>query len=93
MSLATTSEAVSRALRVDLDLHNSGYRGGDYYRGDHSSGAEIVVQQNFRDIEGYLCENRFEQHGTLVYVNGSTEETALELASVDQLDMLRTEEV
>jgi hypothetical protein len=44
--LEATRTVVEARLRVSLALHDSLYRGGDYYRGATSDDGEIIVQTN-----------------------------------------------
>ena len=54
--LEEAGERLRRALAVELRLHESGYLGGDYLRGEGPTAHEIIVQRNFQDDEGYFAE-------------------------------------
>jgi len=91
MPLPQACALIARALGVEFELHESGYRGGDYYRSARHERPEVIVQPNFEDDEGYLSEGRFADYETLVYINGSNDEVATTLASIEGLDFLRSQ--
>ena len=90
LQLLEVAGLIRSATGIELELHESGYRGGDYYRSLGFKGGEIIVQINFEDNEGYLTETDFEDYQTLVYVNGGSDEIARAL-KIEGLDLLRSE--
>ncbi len=71
-SLAELAAAVGSAAGIHFALHDSLYRGGDYYR--HESDGEQVFLQNNVDAlaEGRPVEEEFPDFPFLLYVSGKT---------------------
>lgn len=93
MTVAEVAFALQNGLAVKFVEHESGYRGGVYFR-LASDDEEILIQPNSPDSEGYLPESEFAHWQTLVYVNGSYRWGDLgDAFSLAGLDLLRSEEI
>lgn len=55
IELADCVAAISRIARVELLPHDSGYRGGEYFRAV-GPGGEFVVQRNYIELTGTWVE-------------------------------------
>jgi hypothetical protein len=91
LSLDEAATQVRAALNVVLELHDSSYRGGDYYLWRSEKGEELIIQRNFEDEDGYLAEQDHPSYATLLYASGSDAETLAALANMPGLIRLRTE--
>ena len=87
------SERLAQALEMDLHLHESGYRGGEYFRGEGPTAQEVIIQLNFEDEEGYLAEAEFPAVSTLVYITQSIDDRRLDSLAAEGLEILRLEEL
>jgi len=88
------SEAAKRLAAlpgVVLQLHDSSYRGGEYYRGGSDSAEELIVQHNFRDEDGHLAEPEFPDYKTIVYVTWGSDGNVDPIREIRDLTLLRTE--
>ena len=92
-SLEAVGERLTRALAVELHRHESGYRGGDYLRGDGPTVQEVIVQTNFEDEEGYLAESEFPESSVLIYLTQAIDAPPLESLESEGLRVLRFEEL
>ncbi len=93
LDVAATGRRLAEVLMIDLRMHSSDDRGGDYMRGSGSGVEEVIVQENFRDDEGYLVEEDYPDFPTLIYItqpqNGGP---PLDTASTDT-EVLRVEDL
>jgi cytosine/adenosine deaminase-related metal-dependent hydrolase len=76
LNLQVARLRVEAALGVTLELHDSIYRGGDYYRTGPKFGESFILQTN-RELEE-LMEPSFPEHDVLLYVDLAEEPTAIE---------------
>ncbi|MGQ0520791.1 MAG: hypothetical protein ACT4PX_06550 [Actinomycetota bacterium] len=90
VTLRKASELLSAAIGARFELHSSDYLGGDYFRGTGPDGARITVQPNVADDEGYLIEQDFPEHRTLVYLSDDEDGPGWSL-DLDGLELLRSE--
>jgi hypothetical protein len=92
--LSTIGTVVGNAAGLEFHLHESGYLGGEYFRGTGEGAVEVLIQTNFEDDEGYLVEPEFSAFPTLIYVNDSNDDVADAIASIDDdIVALRSETV
>lgn len=70
---ATTSTVhaldLSTPLAINMDLHESGYRCGEYYRLGDVGDEHFILQRNFDDVEGEWTEPARQEGGLLFYAN------------------------
>jgi len=92
LPLADACGVLAGATGATFDLHDSDYRGGEYYAGRGRGGEEITVQENAADDEGYLVEPDFPGHRTLAYVTTGDEDPGRHLEA-EGLELLRDEVV
>jgi hypothetical protein len=88
--LTRAAQQVSRALGVDLELRLSSFRGGDYYTWSSPNGAEIIVQQNYRDEHGQFEVPRFPAHLVLLYATRLDEHAYEVLGQLDGMELLES---
>jgi hypothetical protein len=69
-SLNEAKVAIESALGIELQCHDSDYRGGDYFRFD-AADLELIVQENFVEDDGEPTEARFPSAPFLLYVDGN----------------------
>jgi|APMI01.1.fsa_nt_gi hypothetical protein len=91
--LAIAGSIVSELLGVDLNEHDSDYRGGSYLRGSAKWGREVIVQTNFEDDQGYLAEPEFPDCPTLIYVEEEGDALSAIFCADPRLSVLRVEEL
>jgi hypothetical protein len=60
---------LERALGIKMDLHESGYRCGEYYRLGDVGGEHFILQKNFDDVEEEWTEPACRECGLLFYAN------------------------
>ena len=68
---ARTPEAL---LRVQFTGHESGFRGGDYYRADTPVGA-LLPQRNFDPVDSETFENEWPADRLILYLDGTEDDT------------------
>jgi len=90
-SLDEVASTLSHLIGTPLELHDSSYRGGDYYRNALGEPAEIIVQRNAEDEEGILTEPDHPGHQVIVYVTAPDDALARRLAKSTDLDLLDSE--
>lgn len=59
LPLAQVAQRLTALLGIPLELHDSDYLGGEYYRGGDDAVEEPTVQPNVEDEDGYLMELDF----------------------------------
>jgi hypothetical protein len=94
-SIEDACSAVERAIGERLNAHESGYRGGDYYR-LHDVGQEhFILQRNFDEFDGEWFEVDFQDMPFILYVNETGRSGDLREALTAQpcISLLRHEEV
>ena len=79
LDLEGARSLVERALEVELQPHDSLYRGGDYYLLKEKD-ADIILQQNYDCLDHELAESNFPSARVLLYVDG--ERRAEEIAEL-----------
>jgi len=60
---------IERALGIRMELHESGYRCGEYYRLGDVGAEHFILQKNLDDVEGEWTEPGCMDSGLLLYVN------------------------
>lgn len=68
--LGTARRTVETALAIEMVLHDSLYRGGDYYRSTrtHRGATEtFVLQRNFDILDEEVAEPEYAQFALLLY--------------------------
>ena len=60
---------LEQVLQVRLDLHESGYRCGEYYRLGDAGSEHFILQKNFDDAESEWTDPDSKDCGLLLYVN------------------------
>lgn len=63
--------AVENALGAVMEMHESEYRGGDYFLLE-KEGAKLVLQTNFTEDDGEVTEAEYPDAGVLLYVDGES---------------------
>jgi hypothetical protein len=93
LAVEELSAAVEDALALNLERHESGYLGGDYFVAGDLRGEHFVVQRNHVDDgdEEEVAEPEFANYPTLLQVNATLrgDELKARLSSIDGLDFLR----
>jgi len=72
---------LERALGIRMELHESGYRCGEYYRLGDVGNEHFILQKNFDEFEGEWTEPSCLECGLLFYAN-ETDRAALICAAV-----------
>lgn len=72
---------IERALGIKMELHESDYLCGDYYRSGDSASEHFILQKNFDDVEGEWTEPSCSGFGLLLYAN-KTDRAALICAAL-----------
>jgi hypothetical protein len=88
VSLGDVAVDIANALGVVFELHESAYRGGDYYRWDGALEEEIIVQSNLTDEEGEVAEPDHAEYSVLVYASDLSENEYSMLSGVAGLKLL-----
>ncbi len=70
-SLDDACALVGRTLGLQLFPHESGYKGGDYFRAQRAN-ESFVLQRNFNEIEQAWTEPAHQEFPLLLYVNKET---------------------
>lgn len=88
ITLEVVARQVSAALGVPLELHDSSFRGGDYYRWDGTHGEELILQSNVLDADGIPDVEEFPDHSVLLYATELPTEWLEQLAAVPGAESL-----
>ncbi|MFI1256500.1 hypothetical protein ACH4U6_22390 [Streptomyces netropsis] len=92
-SLKEAAEIMAAALGLEFSLHESSYRGGEYFRA-HSKGFDkMTVEANWEDSEGYLAEPDYADHSILVYISNPCESVKDALEAIECIRLLRIEDL
>jgi hypothetical protein len=67
--LAQVTEALARVLGVEFTLHNSMYRGGDYYRYESEGGGVVRVERNHDLIDDEPAASQWPEISVLIYLD------------------------
>jgi hypothetical protein len=67
--LQAARSRIEHALRIKMDLHESGYRCGEYYRLGDVGGEHFILQKNLDEGEGEWTEPGCKECGLLFYAN------------------------
>jgi hypothetical protein len=67
--LQNARSQLEHALGLTLDLHESGYRGGEYYRRGDVGDEHFILQRNFDDVEMEWAEPSCSECGLIFYAN------------------------
>ncbi len=73
--LEKLAQDLGQILGVTFSLHESSYRGGDYYRSGMPGQEEFILQSNYDQIEDEVVEPEFPTYAALLYV-GPTDHSA-----------------
>ena len=87
LPLSELAHRVEVALGLPVQLRDSFYRGGDYYRGTGDGGRRADPSNELRRPR----RTDFPDHTVLVYVTGADETMTEQLRRVPDLGLLRTE--
>ena len=79
MALRDTAALLEQVLGKQFVLHDSDYRGGEYFRLEYQ-GVTLMLQRNFEDEEGALSEPSHQDVRLLLYLDG-------EVKSVDVMSL------
>jgi hypothetical protein len=90
--LEKTREAVEAALGIRMDLHESDYCCGEYYRFGDAGAEHFVLQKNFDDVEGEWTEPEFPSYDFLLYVNETEREPEIREAMTSVAELLSSQE-
>jgi len=72
MNLDSIRRAIETALGVEFHLHDSLYRGGDYYRCEDTPPERFILQRNHDLLDDEPAERDYSEYPVILYV----EETA-----------------
>lgn len=93
LTLEELRVAAQDALRLDLECHESGYLGGDYFLAGDLRGEHFVIQRNHADDGdgSEVAEPEFADYPILLQVNATTraDELKSRLTTIDDVDFLR----
>ena len=93
LELDAARSAVERALGTPMELHESAYRGGDYFRLE-KTGVKLVLQTNFMEDDGEVAEAEYPDADVLLYLDGDSTDVdgmaALVTARLNSFKLLRT---
>jgi hypothetical protein len=95
LTLPELRDAIEQALGIRFRLHESLYKGGDYFRVGEWGGEEIVVQLNRFEFEGEdeIAEAGFPEYPVILSIEWTRRGHELQqrLATIAGLDFLRRE--
>jgi hypothetical protein len=60
---------IERALGIRMELHDSDYLCGDYYRFGRVGGENFILQKNFDEVEGEWTDPGCTEFGLLLYAS------------------------
>ena len=69
LALLDATALLAQVLGKQFVLHDSDYRGGEYFRLEHE-GVTLVLQRNFADEEGVLTESSHQSVQLVLYLDG-----------------------
>lgn len=76
--LDVARRAVEAALGIALELHESSWRCGDYYRFGDAGSEHFILQRNYDEFGGEWTVESLKEYALLLYVNESQRAEALE---------------
>lgn len=79
--LGKARSQIERSLGIKMELHESGYRCGEYYRLGDVGHEHFILQRNFDEVEGEWTEPGCKECGLLFYAN-ETDRAALICAAL-----------
>lgn len=71
IDLDAARASVEHVLSAVMEMHESEYRGGDYFLLE-KEGAKLVLQTNFTEDDGEVTEAEYPDAGILLYVDGES---------------------
>jgi len=83
---------VERALEIQMTLHESGYRCGEYYRLGDVGVEHFILQRNYDEVEGEWTEPMFTEYGLLLYVNETDRAAYISAILAPHARLLSTQE-
>lgn len=92
-SAGEVAAAIERSLEVDLELRESSYKGGEYFRHRGESEWEVSVELNWRDEEGILAKPKFPDFPVLVYLSEAPVEIEEIVDVVPQIRKLQSRDL
>jgi hypothetical protein len=88
--------AVEDALSLRFDVHESSYKGGEYFRAVLRDGEELIIQLNGFQLsdETEITEPAYSEYGVIFWVawTSRADEFRGELAEIGDLEFLRRRE-
>lgn len=94
-SIEEARSLVERVIGLEFHLHESSYRGGDYFR-LHDVGREhFILQRNYDKFEREWFEQEYREAPFILYVNDTQRSDELHevLTALPNIRLLRHEEV
>ena len=91
LALLDATALLAQVLGKQFVLHDSDYRGGEYFRLEHE-GVTLVLQRNFADEEGVLTESSHQSVQLVLYLDGeakSVETISLAILGATSFHLLR----
>lgn len=76
-----------------MSLHESGYRGGEYYRLGDVGGEHFILQKNFDEVDGEWTEPTWRECRLLFYANETERAGFIRAALVGVAGLLSSHEV
>ena len=68
-NLEKAASILEKKLEVVFTLHESSFRGGDYYRYDNKNEDEIILQKNYDFVTQEWSEEEFSDYPFLLYIS------------------------
>lgn len=92
-NLAEARVCVESALGVGMELHESDFRCGEYYRFGSANSEHFILQRNFDDEEGEWTRGEFSDFAMLLYVNDTTRGAQIESVLMSTARLLATQDL
>lgn len=93
LTISELRNVIENALGLIFDVHESSYRGGEYFRSVPCDGEEFVIQLNsfWLDNEMEIAEPDYSDYAVIFWVawTGRADELREQLAEINDLDFLR----
>ncbi len=92
-SLEQSKEIVEVALGIQMYLHESGFRGGLYYRSKDLGTEHFILQRNYSPLDDEWTETQHQGSPFLLYVNETRRSATLQdaFAGIEGVCLLRRE--
>ena len=79
---------IERALRIKMELHDSDYLGGEYYRLGHVGGEHFILRKNFNEFEQEWTEPSCMHCALLLFANETDRATDICTALADEASLV-----